>query len=112
MSKIRETDMAIKTVGMIGLGAMGRPMSRHLVEAGYSVVGYDSDAGARQRTSACGLRPLSSPKEVARESDLIIIVVGFEKQVEAVMFGDDGIMAGAHPGLIVGLGSTVSPSYA
>jgi 3-hydroxyisobutyrate dehydrogenase-like beta-hydroxyacid dehydrogenase len=104
--------MAIETVGVIGLGAMGRPMSRHMVKAGYTVVGYDIDSNARKRASECGLRLLSSPKEVARESDLIMIVVGFDQQVDAVMFDDDGIVAGARPGLIVGVGSTVSPSYA
>jgi 3-hydroxyisobutyrate dehydrogenase-like beta-hydroxyacid dehydrogenase len=104
--------MAIEKVGVIGLGAMGRPMGRRMVEAGYTVVGYDRDPDARRRASECGLRALSSPKEVARDSDLVMIVVGFDKQVEAVIFDDDGIMAGARPGLIVGLGSTVSPSYA
>jgi 3-hydroxyisobutyrate dehydrogenase-like beta-hydroxyacid dehydrogenase len=104
--------MAIEKVGVIGLGAMGQPMSRHMVEAGYTVVGYDLDPVACRRASECGLRPLSSPKEVARQSDLVMIVVGFDKQVDDVMFDDDGIMAGAHPGLVVGVGSTVSPSYA
>jgi 3-hydroxyisobutyrate dehydrogenase-like beta-hydroxyacid dehydrogenase len=112
ITRIEDKDMAITTVGVIGLGAMGRPMSRHMVKAGYTVVGYDIDQAARQRASECGLRPLSSPKDVARESDLVMIVVGFDKQVDAVMFDDDGIMAGARPGLIVGVGSTVSPSYA
>jgi len=76
--------MAIETVGVIGLGAMGRPMSRHMVKAGYTVVGYDIDSNARKRASECGLRLLSSSKEVARESDLIMIVVGFDQQVDAV----------------------------
>jgi 3-hydroxyisobutyrate dehydrogenase-like beta-hydroxyacid dehydrogenase len=104
--------MAIRTVGVIGLGAMGRPMGRHMVEAGFAVVGYDPDQNARTRASECGVRQLSCPREVARESDFVIVVVGFDKQVEAVMFGDDGIMEGAHRGLILGVGSTVSPSYA
>lgn len=104
--------MSIRTVGVIGLGAMGRPMSRHLATAGYTVVGYDPDAQACRRAAEVGLRPLASPKEVAHESDVVMIVVGFEKQVEAVVFGDDGILAGARPGLVIGLGSTVSPTYA
>jgi len=103
---------AIKTIGVIGLGAMGRPMSRHLVEAGFSVVGHDPIPEARQRASECGMKLLLSPKEVAQESDLVMIVVGFDKQVEAVMFDEDGIMAGARPGLIVGVGSTIAPTYA
>jgi 3-hydroxyisobutyrate dehydrogenase-like beta-hydroxyacid dehydrogenase len=104
--------MAIKTVGVVGLGTMGRPMSRHLVSAGYAVVGFDPSDEARKRAADVGVRALASPKEVTHESDLVLVLVGFEKQVEAVVFGDDGILAGGHAGLILGLGSTVSPSYA
>lgn len=104
--------MAIKTVGVIGLGAMGRPMSRHMIKAGFTVLGYDPDQNARTRASEVGVRLLASPKEIARDSDFVIIIVGFDKQVETVVFGDDGILAGAHQGLIIGLGSTASPSYA
>ena len=50
--------------------------------------------------------------DVAQASDFVIIVVGFDKQVEAIMFDERGIIAGARPGLIVGLASTVAPSYA
>lgn len=102
----------IKVVGVIGLGAMGRPMSRHLVEAGYTVVGYDPDGAACELAHTWGVRTLASPKAVAQECDLAIIVVGFDSQVETVVFGEDGIAAGAHPGLIIGLGSTGSPTYA
>ena len=104
--------MAIQTVGVIGMGAMGRPLGRLMAKAGYSVVGYDPDPAACQRAGECGVRPLASPKEVAAVSDFVIIVVGFDKQVESIMFDADGIMAGARPGLIVGLASTVAPSYA
>jgi 3-hydroxyisobutyrate dehydrogenase-like beta-hydroxyacid dehydrogenase len=111
--KSQENRMTIKTVGMIGLGAMGRPMSRHLVKAGYEVVGFDPAPEACSRAEKeSGLTPLASPKEVAARSDVVMIVVGFEKQVEQVMFGEDGIVAGARPGLIVGVGSTVSPTFA
>jgi len=105
-------NMAIKTVGVIGLGAMGRPMSRHMIKAGFTVLGYDPDQNARTRAGEVGVKLLASPKEVARQSDFVIIIVGFDKQVETVIFGDDGILAGTHQGLIVGLGSTCSPSYA
>jgi 3-hydroxyisobutyrate dehydrogenase-like beta-hydroxyacid dehydrogenase len=110
--EVMESEMEIKTVGVIGLGAMGRPMSRHMVAAGFAVVGYDPDPAACRRASEYGMTPLRSPKEVAAESDLVLIVVGFEQQVNAVIFGDEGIMAGARAGLVIGLGSTVSPSYA
>lgn len=104
--------MTIQTVGVIGLGAMGRPMGRHLVAAGYTVVGYDPSPESTRRAAEVGVRSLASPKEVANASDLVLVVVGFEKQVESVVFGDGGVLASARPGLVLGLGSTVSPSYA
>lgn len=105
--------MTIRTVGVIGLGAMGRPMSRHMVKAGYEVVGFDPVAEACSRSEGeSGIIALPSPKAVAERSDAVMIVVGFEKQVEQVLLGEDGILAGARPGLIVGVGSTVSPTFA
>jgi len=53
-----------------------------------------------------------SPREVAKTSDLVIVVVGFDSEVEAVVFGKAGIAAAAKRGLIVALGSTVAPRYA
>lgn len=102
----------LQTVGILGLGAMGRPMGRHLVAAGYAVVGFDPSADSVRRAEEVGVRALPSPKEVAHASDVVLVVVGFEQQVESVVFGDDGVLAGARPGLVLGLGSTVSPSYA
>jgi 3-hydroxyisobutyrate dehydrogenase-like beta-hydroxyacid dehydrogenase len=105
--------MEINTVGVVGLGAIGRPMARHLVHAGYAVIGYDPDPAAGQRAAAeSGLDLGSSPRDLASRSQVVIIVVGFEKQVEEVIFANDGILAGARPGLVIGMSSTVSPSYA
>ena len=105
--------MTITSVGVVGLGAIGRPMSRHLAAAGYRVMGFDPDPAAAKRTAAeCTIELVVSPAEVARRSELAIIVVGFEKQVDDVIFAQDGLLAGAKPGLIIGVSSTVSPNYA
>ena len=104
--------MPIEKVGVIGLGAIGRPMGRHLAAAGYQVFGYDPDEVAAARAREVSVVCLASPADVARASDLAIVVVGFEKQVEDVLFGAGGLLTGAPPGLIVGISSTVSPSYA
>jgi 3-hydroxyisobutyrate dehydrogenase-like beta-hydroxyacid dehydrogenase len=103
---------AIKKVGLLGLGKMGEPMARHLVTKGFEVIGYDPVAAACEKTRAHGATILASPREVAAASDVVIIVVGFDQEVEGVVFGQDGIVAGAKPGLIVALGSTVAPRYA
>ena len=61
---------------------------------------------------ASGARSAASAREVAQASDLVIIVVGFDSEVEEVIFGKEGVLEGARPGLVVALGSTVAPRYA
>jgi 3-hydroxyisobutyrate dehydrogenase-like beta-hydroxyacid dehydrogenase len=97
---------------MLGLGKMGAPLARHLLAKGYDVRGYDPQEPARRAAAAFGVQVLDSAREVAHSAELVIIVVGFDHQVEAAMFGPQGVMQGARSGLIVALGSTVAPRYA
>ena len=103
---------SIETVGLLGLGKMGNPMARHLLARGFKVTGCDPAAAARDAAKSLGVRIAGSPRDVAQAAELVIIVVGFETEVEDVLFGGDGILAGAKPGLIVALASTVAPRYA
>jgi len=100
----------IRNVGMIGLGKMGMPMARLLCERGFTVTGYDVALPAIKAASAIGIRPVNSPKAVAAASDLVIIAVGFDSEVEAVMFGDNGALAGAADGGVIAIASTVAPA--
>src|SRR6266850_7615680 len=102
---------SVETVGILGLGKMGCPIAAHLVAKGFKVVGYDPLEEARNRAVALGARGAASAREAARASDLVIIVVGFDSEVEEVLFGREGVLEGARPGLIVALGSTVAPRY-
>ncbi len=101
----------IETVGILGLGKMGGPIAGHLVARGFKVIGYDPVARAREQAAARGARCAASARELAQASDLVIVVVGFDSEVEEVVFGKDGALEGARPGLIVALGSTVAPRY-
>ena len=103
---------AIRKVGMLGLGKMGAPMARHLIAKGYSVYGYDPQEPARRSAAALGVQLVESPREIARASELVIVVVGFDHEVESVMFGPQGVMEGARSGPIVAIGSTIAPRYA
>src|SRR2546426_53228 len=103
---------AIRKVGILGLGKMGAPMAQHLLAKGYNVAGYDPVDAARRNAASLGVSVLDSPREVARASDVVIVVVGFDREVEAVLFGSGGVMEAARPGLIVAIGSTVAPRYA
>jgi 3-hydroxyisobutyrate dehydrogenase-like beta-hydroxyacid dehydrogenase len=102
---------SIETVGILGLGKMGGPIAGHLVARGFKVTGYDPVARAREKAAARGARGAASAREVAQASELVIVVVGFDSEVEEVIFGKEGVLEGARPGLIVALGSTVAPRY-
>ncbi len=99
----------IRRVGMIGLGKMGHPMARHLRKAGFDVAGYDVDAAAGDRTGALGVKIVQSPRAVAEQSDFVIVVVGFDGEVEKAILGPGGVAEAARSGLIVGVASTIAP---
>ena len=101
---------AIKTVGVIGLGKMGLPMARHLVRQGFHVSAFDVSRAAIAKARKIGVKIAKSPSEVAVASAVVIVIVGFDSEVETVVFGTQGLMAGAKPGLIVAIASTISPS--
>ena len=103
---------AIQKIGILGLGKMGAPMARHLIAKGYNVAGFDPVDAARRNAASLGVAVLESPREVARSSDALIVVVGFDHEVETVLFGAGGVMEAARPGLIVAIGSTIAPRYA
>jgi 3-hydroxyisobutyrate dehydrogenase-like beta-hydroxyacid dehydrogenase len=101
----------IRKVGLIGLGKMGLPMARHLAAKGFTVTGFDVNPAAIAKARAIGAKTVKSPAQVAAASDLVIIIVGFDAEVDRALFGPMGIMAGAKPGLTVAIASTISPSY-
>src|SRR5215468_9525694 len=99
----------IKQIGVVGLGKMGLPMARRLAEHGFTVIGYDVALAALKAAAAAGVQPVNSPKAVAATSDLVIVVVGFDQEVEAAMFGENGVLAGAGDGAILAIASTIAP---
>jgi len=100
----------IRNVGVIGLGKMGMPMARLLRERGFAVTGYDVALSAMKAAAAKGIQPVNSPKAVVAASDLVIIAVGFDSEVEAVMSGDNGALAGAADGSVIAIASTIAPA--
>jgi 3-hydroxyisobutyrate dehydrogenase-like beta-hydroxyacid dehydrogenase len=102
----------VQTVGLLGLGKMGNPMARYLQAGGFKVTGYDPAAAACAQARSVGARVVASPREVAQAAELVIVVVGFEAEVEEAIFGKDGLIHGARPGLVVAVASTVAPAYA
>src|SRR5689334_17877155 len=94
---------AIQNVGIVGLGKMGLPMAKHLLAKGFKVTGCDP------AVRGASFEILGSPREVAKVSDLVFVVVGFDREVEEVV---TGILEAPRKGLIVALASTVAPRTA
>ncbi len=101
----------INDVGVIGLGRMGLPMARHLQAGEFFVRGFDTSPVAVEAARSAGIAIMDSPARTAAQSDAVIILVGLDSQVEQAIFGDDGVVAGARPGTILMIGSTVAPGY-
>ncbi|HEU5326611.1 MAG TPA: 2-hydroxy-3-oxopropionate reductase [Thermomicrobiales bacterium] len=97
------------TIGLIGLGIMGRPMAHNLLKAGYRLVVHNRSRGPVDELAAAGATPAGSSREVAAQADVIITMLPDSPDVEAVMRGPDGVFAGARPGTIIIDMSTISP---
>jgi len=95
-------------IGFIGLGTMGRPMARHLLAAGHRLYLHDVNPIAPELKSGGGL-VCKSGREVAEEADAVIIMVPDTPQVEAVLFGKDGVAEGLSKGKVVIDMSSISP---
>ena len=98
-----------KTIGFIGLGIMGTPMSGHLMKAGYKVVCYDIVPAAVERVAALGAVAGASSKEVASQADVVISMVPDSPDVEAAYLGENGVLEGVRPGTLLIDMSTISP---
>src|SRR5437763_10324240 len=103
------SDRDIERVGLIGLGKMGLPIGRLLHQRGFTVSGYDVALPALKAAAAAGIQPVNSAKAVAAASDLVIVAVGFDYELEAAMFGDKGLLAGAAEGSVIAVAATVAP---
>ncbi|MBA7664905.1 2-hydroxy-3-oxopropionate reductase [subsurface metagenome] len=96
-------------LGFIGLGIMGKPMAGHLLAAGHTVHVYDVVPESVKELAAKGAVACNSGKEVAQKSDVIFTMVPDTPDVEAVIFGKDGVAEGVRSGSIVVDMSSVSP---
>ena len=89
-----------KTVGIVGLGRMGSAMAGNLIEAGFEVVGRDTDEVRADALAAMGGRPADSPRAVAEAADCVMTSLPTVAAFEAVTAGADGIAAANKPGLV------------
>lgn len=100
------------TVGYIGLGLMGKSIARNILKAGFPLVVHNRSRAAVMELAAEGAVAAGSPKEVAAQVDVVFTNLPDTPDVEQVVLGKDGIIEGAHDGLIFIDNSTIKPASA
>ena len=95
-------------IGFIGLGVMGRPMAGHLIDAGHTLT-LNRVKPVSQELVDKGGTAADTAKAVAEAADVIILMVPDTPDVEAVLFGEDGVAEGLTPGKLVIDMSSISP---
>ncbi|WP_405824001.1 2-hydroxy-3-oxopropionate reductase [Streptomyces sp. NBC_00838] len=96
-------------VAWIGLGIMGSPMAENLIKAGYSVTGFTLEREKLDRLAANGGTVASSIAEAVEGADVIVTMVPASPQVEAIAYGEDGILEHARKGALLIDMSSITP---
>ena len=109
LTRKKEGRKKMAEIGFIGLGIMGKPMAEHLLKAGHTLYVYDIMPQSvadlkKQGAIACG-----SSKEVAGKAGIVILIVPDTPDVDAALFGKNGVAEGIKPGSIVVDMSSISP---
>ena len=97
-------------IGFVGLGIMGSGMARNLLEKGHDVTVWNRTRSRTEQLAEAGAAVADSPREVAAKCGITMICVSDTPDVEAVLHGEEGILAGLSAGDLVIDHSTISPS--
>jgi 3-hydroxyisobutyrate dehydrogenase-like beta-hydroxyacid dehydrogenase len=101
-------DNSIDAVGVVGAGRMGQPIVGHLVRKGFAAIVHDVDAGKRERVEGLGARWADTPAVLTRDCRVILICVGFDREVRELL-SPSGLLPGLARDTIVAVLSTVNP---
>jgi len=99
----------MKKIGVIGLGMLGNAVALHLLDSGFEVTVFNRTKEKTIQLREKGAKVMTSPKEVAENSELIITIVKDAVAVKEISFEKDGIIEGKHEKLIVADMSTIDP---
>ena len=100
----------MKKIGIIGLGMLGNAVALHLMDSGYEVTAYNRTKEKSTELNEKGATIVESPKEVAKNSELVIIIVKDADAVKQISFENNGIVNGNNEKLIVADMSTIDPT--
>jgi 3-hydroxyisobutyrate dehydrogenase len=104
------TEPTSPRVGVIGLGTMGGAMAANLARAGFPIVAWNRTAGRTAGLESLGVAMAATPAALAVAADIVLVCVSDTPDVEAVLFGPDGVAAGAAAGALVIDCSTIDPA--
>ncbi len=104
--------MKDKKIGWIGTGVMGKAMCSHILKAGYPLTVYTRTREKAGDLLGHGAVWADSPMDVAAGSDIIFSIVGYPKDVEEVILGEKGVLAGAGKGAVIVDMTTSEPGLA
>jgi len=104
--------MKDKKIGWIGTGLMGNPMAKHLINAGYKLNVFNRSRQKAEELIEMGATWLDTPADIAADSEVIVTMIGFPKDVEEVYFGEQGIFKKLKQGTILIDMTTTKPSLA
>jgi 3-hydroxyisobutyrate dehydrogenase-like beta-hydroxyacid dehydrogenase len=96
-------------VGFVGVGLMGAPMARHVLDAGFELACYDVDESALTVVADQGARTVRSPAEVAEGADVVLVIVPTDEDVLDVCTGEDGLLGSAPSDCVIAICSSVKP---
>src|SRR5207247_4330131 len=91
---------------------MGAPMARNLLKADYQLVVFDVVREAIEKLGAMGALAATSPKDAASQAEMVITMLPSSPHVKTVYLGEDGVLAGVRPGIVLVDSSTVDPHTA
>ena len=100
------------TVGLIGLGLMGKPIGKNLLNAGFPLVVWNRSAARADELVSEGAKRGANPREVAAQADVLITIVSDPPAVEEILWGADGALGGLRRGSVLIDSSTISPELA
>ncbi|MGA0275161.1 MAG: 2-hydroxy-3-oxopropionate reductase [Dehalococcoidia bacterium] len=96
-------------IGFVGLGIMGKPMAKNLVNAGFEVTVYNRSSAAVEELVAEGATAGTSSADVASKSDITVLMVPDSPDSEAVVLGENGLLEGASSGDLIVDMSSIEP---
>ncbi len=98
-------------VGIVGTGRMGLAIAKHLIKHGHAVVAQDIDAAALDAVRAAGAETVTTPAEVGKAAQFVIVAVGYDEEASSVMLDKNGLLETMGPGSAISVSSTCTPDH-